>query len=164
MAKRMTAVNEVNEAEAAAELLASVTPERYPGLVAALHGSDGARLGAELAQLLRGRWKERAPRRAVTRLARLQFLKEDEVVLLKDISTSGVRLLMERHPDVDLANTPGIVLCVNTDTRCVILRVEFVRVCGTQGQHVDLGFRFLEPGPHNEDVVRNLRNFMFVPR
>jgi hypothetical protein len=160
----MKVANELSVVEAAEDLLALVTGERYPGLVAALHGPDGPRLGAELAQLLRGRWKPRAARRPVTRLARLQFLDEDEVVLLKDISTTGVRLLMESHPNTDLAALPSIVLCVNTDTRNLALPVAFVRTCGVQGKHVDLGFRFIEPGPQHQDVVRNLRNFLFNPR
>jgi hypothetical protein len=113
---------------------------------------------------LRGRFKIRAPRRPVTRLGRLQFLDEDEVVLLKDISTTGVRLLMESHPDTDLAKLARIVLCVNTDTRNHALPVAFVRWCGMHGKHADVGFRFVEPGPQHADVVANLRNYLFNPR
>jgi hypothetical protein len=146
------------------QVLSIVTPERHPTLTAALNGAYAPRFRAELAQLLRGRYKVRAPRRPVTRLARLQFLEEDEVVLLKDISTSGVRLLMESHPEVDLTAVPSIALCVNTDTRNLSLPVAFVRLCGFQGKHVDVGFRFVEPGPQHEDVVLNLRNYLFNPR
>ncbi|HXU80322.1 MAG TPA: PilZ domain-containing protein [Polyangia bacterium] len=146
------------------EVSSIVTPERHPGLTAALEGPDGARVRAELAQLFRGRFKVRAPRRPVSRLGRLQFLDEDEVVLLKDISTSGVRLLMESHPEVDLMTLPRIVLSVNTDTRNHALAVAFVRLCGTVGKHVDVGFRFVDPGPQHQDVVANLRNYLFNPR
>ena len=146
------------------QLLSIITAERHPTLTAAMSGAYGPRFRAELAQLLRGRYKPRAPRRPVTRLARLQFLREDEVVLLKDISTSGVRLLMESHPDVDLLTVPSIVLWVNTETQNLSLPVAFVRLCGMQGKHVDVGFRFVDPGPQHEDVVLNLRNFLFNPR
>lgn len=146
------------------EVSSIVTPERHPALTAALGGPDGERLRAELAALFRGRFKVRAPRRPVSRLGRLQFLEEDEVVLLKDISTSGVRLLMESHPDVDLAALSRIVLSVNTDARNYALPVAFVRLCGTQGKHVDVGFRFVDPGPQHQDVVANLRNYLFNPR
>jgi hypothetical protein len=146
------------------QLLSIITAERHPTLTAAMSGAYGPRFRAELAQLLRGRYKARAPRRPVTRLARLQFLREDEVVLLKDISTSGVRLLMESHPDVDLLTVPSIVLWVNTETQNLSLPVSFVRLCGMQGKHVDVGFRFVDPGPQHEDVVLNLRNFLFNPR
>jgi hypothetical protein len=146
------------------QLLSIITADRHPTLTAALAGAYGPRFRAELAQLLHGRYKVRAPRRPVTRLARLQFLREDEVVLLKDISTSGVRLLMESHPDVDLLTVPSIVLWVNTETQNLSLPVAFVRLCGMQGKHVDVGFRFVDPGPQHEDVVSNLRNFLFNPR
>ena len=146
------------------QLLSIITAERHPTLTAAMSGAYGPRFRAELAQLLRGRYKPRAPRRPVTRLARLQFLREDEVVLLKDISTTGVRLLMESHPDVDLLTVPSIVLWVNTETQNLSLPVAFVRLCGMQGKHVDVGFRFVDPGPQHEDVVLNLRNFLFNPR
>src|SRR5262245_11366029 len=70
--------DEVAEAsDAEVELLSIITPERHPTLTAALAGNYGPRFRAELAQLLRGRYKVRAPRRPVTRLARLQFLRED---------------------------------------------------------------------------------------
>ena len=157
--------DEVDLVTAAEEqLLSIITAERHPTLTAAMSGAYGPRFRAELAQLLRGRYKARAPRRPVTRLARLQFLREDEVVLLKDISTSGVRLLMESHPDVDLLTVPSIVLWVNTETQNLSLPVAFVRLCGMQGKHVDVGFRFVDPGPQHEDVVVNLRNFLFNPR
>jgi hypothetical protein len=159
----MKVANDVSAPESD-ELLSLVTAERYPGLVAALHGPDGVRLGTELGQLLRGRYKVRAPRRPVTRMARLKFLDEDEVVLLKDISSSGVRLLMESHPTTDLAGLPRIVLCVNTDTRYLELPVAFARLCGMQGKHVDVGFAFVEPGPAHQDVVENLRNYLFNQR
>jgi hypothetical protein len=146
------------------ELLSIIKPDRQPALAAALAGPDGERLRAELAQLLRGRFKPRAPRRPVTRLGRLQFLAVDEVVLLKDISTSGVRLLMESHPEVDLGALDRIGLTVNTDARTYALPVAFVRVCGTQGKHVDVGFRFLGSGPQHQDAVANLRNHLFNPR
>jgi hypothetical protein len=163
MFRPMKIANDVSAPESD-ELLSLVTAERHPGLIAALHGPDGARLGAELASLLRGRFKVRAPRRAVTRMARLKFLDEDEVVLLKDISSTGVRLLMESHPSTDLAALPRIALCVNTHTRNLELPVAFVRWCGMQGKHVDVGFRFVDPGPEHQDVVENLRNFLFNPR
>jgi hypothetical protein len=145
-------------------VLSIITAERHPTLTAAMSGAYGPRFRAELAQLLRGRYRIRAPRRPVTRMARLQFLEEDEVVLLKDISTSGVRLLMESHPEVDLLSLPSITLCVNTDTRNLSLPVSFVRLCGMQGKHVDVGFRFVDPGPQHQEVVANLRNYLFNPR
>jgi hypothetical protein len=150
--------------EEAEQLLSIITAERHPTLSAALSGTYAQRFRAELTSLLRGRFKIRAPRRPVTRLARLQFLEEDEVVLLKDISTSGVRLLMESHPEVDLLAVPSIALCVNTTTRNLSLPVAFVRLCGMQGKHADVGFRFVDPGPQHEDVVANLRNYLFNPR
>jgi len=146
------------------QLLSIITAERHPTLTAALTGTYGQRFRTELASLLRGRFKPRAPRRPVTRMARLQFLDEDEVVLLKDISTSGVRLLMESHPEVDLISVPSIVLCVNTDKRTLSLPVSFVRLCGMVGKHIDVGFRFVDPGPQHADVVENLRNYLFNPR
>jgi len=161
LVKDVVAPAQDSEAE---QLLSIITPERHPTLTAALSGAYAERFRAELVQLLRGRYKLRAPRRPVTRMARLQFLKEDEVVLLKDISTSGVRLLMESHPEVDLMTVPSIVLWVNTETRTLSLPVAFVRLCGMVGKHVDVGFRFVDPGPQHEDVVENLRNFLFNPR
>ena len=153
-----------SDAPETADLPALVTPERYPALSAALAGPEGTRVRADLEALLRGRLKVRAARRVVTRMARLQFLDEDEVVLLRDISTSGVRLLMERHPEIDLAALPRIVLCVNTDARSLALPVAYVRLCGMHGKHADVGFRFVDPGPQHEEVVHNLRNYLFNPR
>jgi hypothetical protein len=164
MPREMKLVEDVPAEPGTEEPLSIITPERHPALSAALVGPGGDRLRGELIQLLQGRFKARAPRRPVTRLARLQFLQEDEVVLLKDISTSGVRLLMESHPEVDLTALDRIVLSVNTDARNYALPVAFVRLCGTQGKHVDVGFRFLESGPQQEDVVANLRNYLFNPR
>jgi hypothetical protein len=146
------------------EVLSVITAEQHPALHAALAAPGGERLREELTRLLAGRFKVRAPRSPVARLARLQLESRDEVVLLKDISLTGVRLLMERHPEVDLSRQSRILLGVNTERHTLALPVAFVRVCGEQGKHVDAGFRFVEPGPRHEEVVESLRQYLFNPR
>jgi hypothetical protein len=131
----------------------------FPRLAAALGGPDGAELREELLRVLyRGR--RRATRRQVTRVARLQGPDYDEVVLMTDISTTGVRLLVQRDCPLDVNKTGALRLVVNASGQVAAFPLELVRVCANEGKHLDVACRFLEPAPWS-DALSSLRSLIF---
>ena len=134
----------------------------FPGLYAAVHGPDGPRIREELMRVLYGNRKRRATRHKITRVARLKAGEYDEVVLLSEISTTGVRLLLQKDCPLDVNETASLWLLVSSDDGPRALPLELVRVCENTGKHLDIAFRFVEPGP-DKALIASLRSLIFEP-
>jgi len=134
----------------------------YPGLYAAAHGPDGPRIREELVRVLYGNRKRRATRHKITRVARLKAGDYDEVVLVSEISTSGVRLLLQKDCPLDVNDAASLWLLVSTETGPRALPLELVRICENSGKHLDIAFRFVEPGP-DKTLIASLRSLIFEP-
>lgn len=153
------------EAEA---LLALADATRHPVLARLLAGSEGHVLHAELLDLLAPQFRLRAPRRYVRVMARLRGPHYDEPVLLTDVSSTGVRLLIQSDVPLDLTQFGNMSLLVRTSRGPRDLAVALVRRCGGDERHTDLACRFLpsaDPaGAADEDltaVVAELRSLIF---
>jgi hypothetical protein len=133
-----------------------------PALSDALAGPDGARLAREIEALIGSRLRPRAHRRRLRRMARLQCDGYDEVVMLKDVSATGVRLLVRGDQALDLRRTVDMRLVVQlANTRCV-MPMALVRLCGLEGAHIDLGFRLLVTADEGERFVDEIRSHFFA--
>lgn len=140
-----------------------VQAEDHPGLAAVLDGPNGARLAAELENLLGRHVTPRAARRSIKRIARLSCVgfDYDEVVLLKDMSATGVRLLIRGDQPLDVRSTLDMFLTVQLRSGRRRLPVALVRVCGREGEQLDLGLRFLDLDPEREEMVQEIRSHIF---
>jgi len=126
-----------------------------------LDGPDGERLRQELEHILGRALKARAPRRQVKRMVRLIGAHYDEVVLLKDVSSSGVRLLVRGDTPFDLRDTTDMTLVVKLPSGPRRLRVVVVRLCGQDGPHLDLACRFAAESEGIEAHLAEIRSYMF---
>jgi hypothetical protein len=138
-----------------------VTPQEFPALYAALHGPQGEAVRGELARLLGERFRMRAPRRRVAKVARLQSGTYAEVVLVKDLSASGVRLLAPRDKALDLRDATEMTLTVRLGEETHPFTIGLVRLCGSTGKYLDLGCRFLGKGPEHDRIVHEIRSLLF---
>ena len=110
--------------------LETLSADVYPTLAAVLDKDPGGHLRAELEQLLGHPLTRRAPRRRVKRIARLRSAHYVEVVLVIDISSTGVRILVQRDQPLDLAEMVRMQLVVMLPQGRRLLPVSVVRVCG----------------------------------
>ncbi len=150
---------------AAAELLDTIRtllPEQtFPAIYQAMQGPDGERLSAEMHRLLSSRLLTRPPRRPVKRMGRLISGQYDEVVMLKDVSVSGVRLLLPGSESLDLNQTLNMDLEVRLPNGRHTIPLTLVRLCGRQGNHLDIGCRFTATGTQQEALVTQIRDHFF---
>jgi hypothetical protein len=136
--------------------------DRYPLLSELVDRPDGGRLRLELEELLGAHpIRARAPRRQIKRLARLRAGTYDEVVLLKDLSASGVRLLVPAGEPLDIHRTKEMELVVRLPPGRLSLPISIVRVCGQDKGYLDLGFRFLVAESELEDLIPRIRSHIF---
>ena len=140
---------------------AVLAPDRYPLLSALLDRPDGAPLRLELEELVGHRIRQRAPRRELKRIARLRADTYDEVVLLKDLSSSGARLLLPADEPLDIHSTKKMELVVRLPPGRLSLPVSVVRVCGQDRGYLDLGFRFLVGESELEELIPKIRSQIF---
>lgn len=136
------------------------TPTDYPGLAELLNGPDGPRLGDEVARLLSGT-RTRAHRRSIKRMARLRCGDYNEVVLLKDLSATGVRLLIRGDQALDIRNMLEMRLTVQLAKERCTIPLSLVRLCGMDGGQIDLACRFLTTGAERDDLVNEIRSHIF---
>jgi hypothetical protein len=132
----------------------------YPVLSAALRGKQGAALRAELLSALPPSFRHRAERHRVTRLGRLHTEHYDEVVMMTDISQTGVRLRVQKDCPLDLTHSGTMQLLVSTTGGHHALPVQLVRIAAENDKHLDIACRFLEPLP-DSDLLANLRSLIF---
>jgi hypothetical protein len=137
-----------------------VTPIDYPGLAALLDGPDGPRLVDEIARLLSGT-KARAHRRSIKRMARLRCGDYNEVVLLKDLSATGVRLLIRGDQALDIRTMLDMRLTVQLAKERCTIPLSLVRLCGMDGGQIDLACRFLTTGAERDELVSEIRSHIF---
>lgn len=134
----------------------------FPRLVQLLSEQSDDRLAQELRRLLGGRFRRRAPRKRVKRTARLRHENYDEVVLLLDVSASGVRMLVPDKGPLDLSLAKQMTLQVKLDDRVHELPVAMVRVIGPKPKGIELACRFLNPEEENRDLADRLRSLIFA--
>ncbi len=144
------------------ELTNLLSTGAYPRLRALLESQADPALEAELGALLQARYKSRATRKAVKRTARLRYPGYDEVVLLRDISASGVRMLVPVEPILDLAQVNSMTLLAKVDSGIKEVPLSLVRIVGLERQGVDLACRFLNSAVDNGDLVDHLRSLFFA--
>jgi hypothetical protein len=132
----------------------------FPVLSAALRGKQGIALRAELLSALPPNFRHRAERHRVTRLGRLQTDHYDEVVMMTDISETGVRLRVQKDCPLDLTHATTMRLLVNTPGAHHALPVQLVRIAAENDKHLDIACRFLEPLP-DPALFANLRSLIF---
>jgi hypothetical protein len=132
----------------------------FPVLAAALEGKQGDALRAELLTALSPAFRNRAARQRVTRLGRLQTGDYDEVVMMMDISKTGVRLRVQKDCPLDINRAGSMRLLVSTSSGYHSLAVQLVRVAAEQEKHLEVAFRFLEPLP-SQEILGNLRSLIF---
>jgi hypothetical protein len=135
--------------------------DEFPGLAAVIEGPDGSRLASEVARLLGGRLKTRADRRRLKRIARLSCTGYDEVVLVKDVSATGIRFLIRSDEPLDIRRTLDMRLTVQLPSGRCSFSVALVRVCGREGEQIDLGCRFLDLAPEQQRSILDMRNHVF---
>lgn len=136
--------------------------DRFPLLSALIDRPDGgAALRAEIEELLGHRIRQRAPRRELKRIARLHADTYDEVVLLKDLSSSGARLLVPADEPLDIHTTKKMELVVRLPPGRLSLPVAVVRVCGQDRGYLDLGCRFLVAESELEELIPKIRSHIF---
>jgi hypothetical protein len=132
----------------------------FPALTEALRGRNGAELRAELLRALPPSFRHRATRHRATRLGRLQTDRYDEVVLMTDISQTGVRLRVQKDCPLDVNHCGTMRLLVSSAGAHHALPVQLVRVAAEDEKHLDIACRFLEPMPAPE-LLANLRSLIF---
>jgi len=154
--------DEVSVGGAAENLLkAPIDGMRYPVLAAALAGPNAGALRRELMDLFAPQLRARAPRRAVRAICRLEGPGYDEPILVKDISASGVRFLVQTDVALDLNQFADMRLHLRINSGPRTLPVALVRRCGGDQRHTDLACRFVAPAPDHEQVVAEIRSKIF---
>jgi hypothetical protein len=148
-------------APAPGKMAMTLPADRYPVLSELIDRPEGGRLRLELEELLGHPLRLRAPRRPIKRIARLRGGGYDEVVLLKDLSASGVRLLVPTGEPLDIHSTKQMELVVRLPPGHLSLPVSVVRVCGQDRGYLDLGFRFLVTESELEDLIPRIRSHIF---
>ena len=142
------------------EAIKALLPEQdFPAVYEALSGVRGDRLSVELHRLLSSRLLTRPPRRPIKRIARLIAGEYDEVVMLKDVSVTGVRLLLSET--LDLKQTLDMKLEVRLPSGRHTIPLSLVRLCGQQGSHLDIGCRFLLAAGQQEALATEIREHFF---
>ncbi len=154
----------MNGSSAAAweHLRAIVSPERYPRLVEVLSGQADERLQVELLRLLQSRFRPRAERRSVKRTGRLSHEGYDEVVLIRDISASGVRVRVPKQQPFDVAHAAFMTLSLKLEHAVHELPVTLVRVADTDPEGIEVACRFLNPEVDNAGIADRLRSLFFA--
>jgi hypothetical protein len=143
----------------------AVDGNRYPILGLALVGRNGPELRRELIALLSEReLRERAPRRSVYVMCRLEGPGYDEPVLVKDISASGVRFLLQSDVSLDVNQVGNLTLHVRTSGGPQALPLALVRRCGGDQRHTEVACRFLNPTPDYPQFVADLVSNVFGTR
>jgi len=138
---------------------------RYPILGMALVGRNGPELRRELIALLSEReLRERAPRRPVSVMCRLEGPGYDEPVLVKDISASGVRFLVRSDVSLDVNRVSNLILHVRTSAGLQSLPLALVRHCGGDERHTELACRFIAATPDYRQIVADIINNIFGKR
>jgi hypothetical protein len=138
-----------------------VDPLRHPTLAALLEGPHGNHLRREIEDLFGRSVRTRAPRRRARNLVRLKGDHYDEVVQLRDVSSSGVRLLLRGDVPMDLRDLAEMTLLVRLKWGITRLAVSAVRFCGRDGDHFDLAFRFTEPNRDLREHLDEIRSYIF---
>jgi hypothetical protein len=145
----------------AEQLLASLVATRYPTLVEALASPQGASLRRDLIRLLSPFLHPRAQRRSLRVMCRLEGPGYDEPVLIKDVSVSGVRFLVQKDAPLDLTRFDNMNLQVRTASGSRALGVALVRRCDGDERHTDLACRFVSPAADHLQTVADLRSKIF---
>jgi len=136
----------------------SLDPTRYPLLAEVLATPNASAFRLELMQLFGPLVRARAPRRSLRAMCRLEGPGYDEPVLVKNISATGVRFLVQSDATLDLTRFSKMSLHVRIKAGPRTMAVALVRRCGGDQRHTDLACRFLSPTPDHLQVVAEIRS------
>jgi hypothetical protein len=134
---------------------------QYPVLATVLAGPNAMALRRELMELFAPQLRARAPRRAVRAICRLEGPGYNEPILVKDISATGVRFLVQTDVALDLTQFADMRLHLRISSGARMLPVALVRRCGGDQRHTDLACRFVAPTPDHGQVVAEIRSKIF---
>lgn len=136
-------------------------PARFPTLAAALARPEGKDLRREILAWIGPQFQMRAARRPIRILCRLEGPGYDEPVLVKDISTSGVRFLVQADVTLDLNRMAKMFLHVRVDDGSRTLAIELVRRCGGDQRHTDIACRFVDMVADHAQIVAEISSQIF---
>lgn len=145
--------------------LAGVTKEAFPHLGALLAGADAEAVREELRRLVPRAWRQRAPRRSVRIMARLCVGTREEVVMIQDVSWSGVRVAVPRDFGLDvLERDVHFVMRVATPEgpQTLNLPAVFVRVASIDEAQPTLAFQFSEVTEPQAALLQQLSHLIFA--
>ena len=146
-------------------LVDDLDPNEFPFLAKMLQSPAGIPMACELAKLMARR--PRAVRRNVELLGRLDGAGFQETVRLRDVSATGARLRMARRGRLDLMTTDTLrlrcrVLCDDvSDCSDLDVAVALVRVVELSEDHAEFGFRFLDVGPAQRNILHAIERLYF---
>jgi hypothetical protein len=145
--------------------LEGLAAESFPHLAGLLAGPDAEAVRDELRRLVPRAWRQRAPRHSVRVMARLCVGTREEIVMVRDVSWSGVRVsvapdfaldVMEKdvHFVIRVA-TPGGPETLN-------LPAVFVRVASVEDGQPTLAFQFSEINETQAALLERLSHLIFA--
>ncbi|MEA2697618.1 MAG: hypothetical protein QOI66_1889 [Myxococcales bacterium] len=136
----------------------SLDARRFPILAKALGTRKAPALRRELMDLFGALPRARAPRRSVRAMCRLAGPGYDQPVLVKNISATGVRLLVPSGAFLDLTRFTNMSLDVRIKSGARTLAVALVRRCGGDLRNTDLACRFVSPTADHQQIVAEIRS------
>lgn len=146
--------------------LAGVTPTAFPHLAPLLTGPDAEAVRDELRRLVPRAWRQRAPRQSVRVLARLCVGTREEMVMIEDVSWSGVRVSVPRDFGLDvLERDVRFVMRVATaeGPQTLNLPAVFVRVASMEEPAgPTLAFQFSEVTEPQAALLERLSHLIFA--
>ena len=145
--------------------------DEFPLLVDALNGPRGDALAAEMSTLIKRFRRDRAQRRPTKVFARLSVPSaedafHEELVVVQDVSRSGVRVAIPRSVSLDLRElaTAHLVLQLGEpgDEHPVELPVSFVREHGADDRYTFVAFRFEALDGNRAELLDHVSNLFFA--
>ena len=145
----------------AREVLESVSDDEFPILVKLLESEAGELLRDELVRLLERRWASRAPRIRTDVMARIRSAQFDEAVVIRNVSSSGVLVLLEPSSRVALQDKT-LHLRVRSQEGLIDLPVDFVRVAVLSRGRVEAAFTFETLSDSQQEALDELSHLLYI--
>jgi hypothetical protein len=145
--------------------LGGLTRESFPHIAALLEGPDAETIKEELRRLVPRAWRQRAPRHSVRIMARLCVGTREEIVMVRDVSWSGVRVAVAPDFGLDVMERDvHFVIRVATPSgpETLNLPAVFVRVASVEDGQPTLAFQFSEINETQAALLERLSHLIFA--